>query len=155
MFDQILAYLVGVSAGVGGLSCKWNAVYRVLRCLFDEWLCHSVLPIWETGHVRTHCSERFLLLHHSSVSLLRWQTLASFKCIACGRVQVHSVRVDDFAFLFKVERLLVIFVWRLRRLIRVVLLVVGKQFRIRVPDKAVSATGIASGTFITDRQSRV
>ena len=78
--------------------------------------------------------------------LLRGSSLAFLTLILClvGSIKLHSVWVDDLGFLLKVESLLVILNFSLRKLSIVVLSIVAKKrFWVWVPDEPISAANCA------------
>lgn len=139
---------------VRGLACKRNRVHRELRRLFNEGFSSSVLPVGETGHIRTHCSYWFGFLHDSSVNLLCRLSFPASVCILVSSVQLHRVWVNDFGFFFEVESLFMVLVRRLTVLVCEVLLIGREKLRIRITNKTVGAPRFAC-SFIPHRKTRI
>lgn len=107
-------------------------------------VCASILPVGERGLIRAHRSNRLVLGDHRSFNFLTRLALLPLEDIGSSRVQLHFVRVDDFGLLLKVKGAFVIFVGRLLRLVRVTLLVVTEQLRVRVADESVCTSRLSS-----------
>jgi len=84
----------------------------------------SVVPVRETGHVRTHLHDGLWLFLETAFWRIFGETLSARVHLIMRRGQVHSMWIDDLRFFLQVERLLVVLHSRLRVLIREALAVV-------------------------------
>lgn len=148
MLYQVFHRLVSMLLIVSRSSLERQRIDRVLRSLFVENIFLSVVPVGETGHVRTHLNNGFGAFNDFLLIRISWQAFLAGVSVCCRRTKVHLVRIDNLCLFLQIECLLVTlnmnffcFVWK-------ILLIVREQLWVRITDKPVSTTSITN-TIIT------
>jgi hypothetical protein len=136
---------------VGGMTLEGQRVVRVLGALLVEDVFLSVVPVGETGHVRTHLHNGLWLFLQTAFWCIFGETLSTRVNLIMRRGEIHSMRVDNLRFFLQVERLLMVLHCCLCVLVWEALAVVGEQLRVGIANESISASSHAS-TFIPSRQ---
>ena len=105
-------------------SVERQRVVWILRVLLVEDVILAIVPVGERGSICTcllNWLGRFGSLNNAGLGLLA--LFSSILCLVCC-LQIHAMRVDNLAFFFKIESLLVVLYFGVSKLSMVILTVV-------------------------------